>query len=156
MTTTEGFTPITGEELDRWIGALLSSEYKQGYGRLRDGGGYCCLGVKCHVDGFDLDGFSVQWQTTWAETGGILEEISAEGYVGVIPAPLSGLTRLTRAALADANDQGLGFEVIAAALVEHRQALLEGLDLGLQTFYDEESGEPVGLQFFIHDQEGAA
>lgn len=30
---------------DRWIAALRSGEYEQGYGALREIGGYCCLGV---------------------------------------------------------------------------------------------------------------
>lgn len=29
----------------KWLTALRSGKYKQGYGRLYDGNGYCCLGV---------------------------------------------------------------------------------------------------------------
>ncbi len=35
----------------KWVKALRSGEYKQGYGRLHDIGskGYCCLGVLCKM-----------------------------------------------------------------------------------------------------------
>ena len=33
----------------RWIAALRSSKYKQGYGYLVSGNKYCCLGVLCDV-----------------------------------------------------------------------------------------------------------
>lgn len=37
---------IKKEDLDKWLTALRSGEYKQGYGSLQDqNGGYCCLGV---------------------------------------------------------------------------------------------------------------
>lgn len=33
----------------QWVAALRSGEYAQTKGRLRDGSGYCCLGVLCEV-----------------------------------------------------------------------------------------------------------
>lgn len=33
----------------RWLKALRSGKYKQGTGSLRDGDGFCCLGVLCDV-----------------------------------------------------------------------------------------------------------
>jgi len=33
----------------RWIDALRSGEYPQTMGKLRDEGGYCCLGVLCEL-----------------------------------------------------------------------------------------------------------
>lgn len=48
---------------EKWIAALRSGEYKQGYGRLctiKDGSReYCCLGVLCDVVG-----------ATWYDDGG--------------------------------------------------------------------------------------
>ena len=35
--------------LQKWIAALRSGEYKQGRSYLRDGAEYCCLGVLCDV-----------------------------------------------------------------------------------------------------------
>lgn len=34
---------------ERWIAALRSGEYKQGYQQLRTENGYCCLGVLCEL-----------------------------------------------------------------------------------------------------------
>lgn len=39
-----------------WIAALRSGQYKQAREALRDGDGYCCLGVLCLVAGISLDG----------------------------------------------------------------------------------------------------
>lgn len=37
---------------EKWFAALRSGEYQQGYGKLFDGTGYCCLGVlQMVVDG---------------------------------------------------------------------------------------------------------
>lgn len=33
----------------RWINALRSGEYEQGFGQLNDGERYCCLGVLCDI-----------------------------------------------------------------------------------------------------------
>jgi hypothetical protein len=33
----------------KWVAALLSNEYEQTTGALRDGTGYCCLGVLCDL-----------------------------------------------------------------------------------------------------------
>ncbi len=41
--------------LDDWIVALRSGEFKQAQGRLKKDGGFCCLGVVCHLQ--DPNGF---------------------------------------------------------------------------------------------------
>lgn len=33
----------------KWVAALRSGEYKQAKGALKDGGGFCCLGVLCDL-----------------------------------------------------------------------------------------------------------
>lgn len=33
----------------KWVAALRSGEYKQAFGRLRDGDLFCCLGVLCDI-----------------------------------------------------------------------------------------------------------
>ena len=35
----------------RWIEALRSGRYEQTEGKLRDGDGFCCLGVLCDISG---------------------------------------------------------------------------------------------------------
>ena len=37
------------ENVQKWVDALRSGEYKQGRGRLKDNNSYCCLGVLCEV-----------------------------------------------------------------------------------------------------------
>lgn len=37
---------------EKWIAALRSGEYKQAYGTLVSGDGYCCLGVACLLSGY--------------------------------------------------------------------------------------------------------
>lgn len=150
------FTPITEAELDRWIIELNSGEHKQVNGQLRDtltewsgeagdyeeaGVGYCCLGLKCEIDGFDLDGVWRVWEDyrgvtqslTYAEHGGLDEADengpAYEGDRGPLPTPLRGLSYRTRSALASANDGGHTFAEIAAALNLYRADLLAGRDL---------------------------
>lgn len=40
---------INKREFKKWIKALDSGEYKQGYLQLQDNYGYCCLGLGCKV-----------------------------------------------------------------------------------------------------------
>jgi hypothetical protein len=44
------------EFLQKWITALRSGKYKQTKGCLRDGEGFCCLGVGCEI--YDPNGWS--------------------------------------------------------------------------------------------------
>ena len=37
------------EAKQAWVAALRSGEYQQGFGKLRDTKGYCCLGVLCDL-----------------------------------------------------------------------------------------------------------
>ena len=39
----------------KWIEALRSGKYRQGYDRLHRGQTFCCLGVLCEVAGFDWE-----------------------------------------------------------------------------------------------------
>lgn len=40
---------INRRQLEIWINALRSGEFKQGYNQLQKGDTYCCLGVACKV-----------------------------------------------------------------------------------------------------------
>lgn len=64
MTTPKKMNP---EIKARWLAALRSGEYIQGHQRLRDGDGYCCLGVLCEI----------------AVADGIVQREGDEGYVSV-------------------------------------------------------------------------
>lgn len=54
------------ENIRKWVDALRSGEYRQGYGRLRSDGSnaYCCLGVACDVSGVG------RWTGSLYETDG--------------------------------------------------------------------------------------
>jgi hypothetical protein len=39
----------TKKQIETWVEALRSGEYKQTTGALQDNSGYCCLGVACRV-----------------------------------------------------------------------------------------------------------
>ena len=53
---------------EAWLKALRSGEFKQAFGKLHNGQGYCCLGVLCKVMGSEFtqlhDG---RWQSDRAE-----------------------------------------------------------------------------------------
>lgn len=61
-------TPMTIDDIrqnrEEWAQALESGEYAQAIGALRDGYGYCCLGVLCHL--YDSNAWDVNG---WAEAG---------------------------------------------------------------------------------------
>lgn len=130
---------ITEQELDNWIDALRSGEFAQAQGSLRktmdmeDGAfGYCCLGLKCQIDGFDLD--STYQEENWDDTLGqhLFADSSGLGDGVNVPEPIEGLSVATRMSLADANDAIEGhhtFEMIADALDRNRLHLLAGGDL---------------------------
>ena len=48
---------LTREEKEKWVAALRSGEYEQGFGKLEAEGlggmRYCCLGVLCHILGYN-------------------------------------------------------------------------------------------------------
>jgi hypothetical protein len=54
----------------KWLKALRGGRYKQTYGQLKDGSGYCCLGVLCKVSGLKID----------ASGGSVLVEGRDAGY----------------------------------------------------------------------------
>lgn len=37
------------EVFDLWLNALRSGQYQQGFGRLKEGNNFCCLGVVCDL-----------------------------------------------------------------------------------------------------------
>lgn len=46
----------------KWIKALRSKKYKQGYGTLRRDGKFCCLGVLCDLHAQETGG---EWRDDW-------------------------------------------------------------------------------------------
>lgn len=48
-------TPEQDAHVTQWVVALRSGKYKQARHRLKNGDGYCCLGVACIVAGKEFD-----------------------------------------------------------------------------------------------------
>lgn len=100
----------------KWLDALRSGKYQQGYGRLRTNeGGYCCLGVLCDVLAPE------DWVKTEPDNSGQhWEHKVSRCYLpnsitqqAEIPTCRPGSTLLTEGELATLNDKGCGFEEIA-------------------------------------------
>ena len=111
---------------EKWVAALESGEYTQTTGRLRDGYGFCCLGVACDVaikEGVSLrvDEDEDAECILYDDTGGTLPDRvmrwlgmgnSFGGY---------GHDR----ALADDNDDGATFAEIAQTIRSHPELFVD-------------------------------
>ena len=108
-----GDAAVTREQLDEWIKALRSGEYKQTnsqlvYKQLDGEVGYCCLGVYGRLNGGTED-LNQGWMTF---EGTIDSAGELEPQVAYIPNGI--MTRLAQSFFAGLNDgQGLSFEEIA-------------------------------------------
>jgi len=98
----------------RWVDALLSGEYKQATSALRTSKGFCCLGVAADV-------FKADVQAEWDRSS-----ILGEG--GVLPSRIATKMGLNcanpdvyfggaRTSVAELNDQGVDFEMIAGLII---------------------------------------
>lgn len=127
---------ITAAEFDIWVEGLESGEYKQAQGKLRgaatdDSGdaGYCCLGLKCEIDGFDLEtvipGVS-EWDKDRSFPAELAGGNNSDEYTSAHLPPLAGLSESLRSSLAEANDEGQTFAQIAAMLRANREDILAG------------------------------
>jgi len=134
--------PLEADELDRWIAGLESGEHEQATGQLRSAHtdletgkyGYCCLGLKCQIDGLDLDATA----STSEDVDGyqaldyFYEHSGTTVYPSETPEALHGLSHKTRASLAMANDDKQfphSFTDIAGVLRRFRDDLLAGRSL---------------------------
>lgn len=101
-----------------WVAALLSDEYKQTQGELRNNKGYCCLGVLCDLHS---KATGLKWETNsygdfvyGADEQGMdlpFEVISWAGLASHNPAISHSLVGLSN--LGNINDTGYVFKVIA-------------------------------------------
>lgn len=95
---------MTKAERDQWVEALRSGKYKQAQGHLRDGDGYCCLGVKRDIDG-------ASWERT--ESGAYCTEVDGTQFPSSITLERWGLSEADKWKVADLNDVGWTFAEIA-------------------------------------------
>lgn len=108
----------------KWLKALRSGEYSQGYSRLVDeDDNFCCLGVLCDLHARETGG-------SWDEDAG---EFYYKGNTGVLPKavvewagldkadpwlPVCGIDR-DKSSISFVNDIGYNFKRIADLIEEH-------------------------------------
>jgi hypothetical protein len=108
---------VTQKELRaKWCEALRSGEYEQAKGRLRRGGGYCCLGVACDI-AQKLVGME------WCEVpGGIQFGGSLHTWPQKVEDAFGG-TGHASLVLSMMNDDGTSFNAIADAIEQRADEL---------------------------------
>jgi hypothetical protein len=97
------------EVLELWVAALRSGKYEQARGNLREGDGFCCLGVLCDLA--SKDG-GPQWDG-WSFMG-------SESHLPYFVAKFVNLNMSQESMLARMNDNGRSFKQIA----DHIEATL--------------------------------
>jgi hypothetical protein len=108
--------PLPG--MNKWVEALRSGKYPQGRHALCREGKFCCLGVKCELEGLAKKIVSEDSDVVYCDTTASLPDQSESYYIlgsnGLIPdcasVTLGVAMRLTLAGL---NDKGATFEEIA-------------------------------------------
>ena len=98
----------------RWLAALRSGEYKQVIGALRNGNGFCCLGVLTDLRQREL---GETWRTNPDES----ELTSSEGYVCYLSPAIKEWSEIKSVGLtlSSMNDRGDTFDEIAAYIEEN-------------------------------------
>lgn len=106
-----------------WVAALRSGKYTQGKGRLKTvtakGPTYCCLGVLCSIRGYE------EGEASFLNEDGCLVFHCDEALLMELFSCNAEAAGAISATLADLNDEGASFEVIARAI----ERLGEGLTI---------------------------
>lgn len=122
------------EAMEKWVAALRSGDYMQGYGRLRQGGGseplLCALGVLCQVHHDETR--SASWShfalnDCWSYGRSGVRSCDRDRYYECLPSCVmewagigSPNARLdSDRTVSSLNDDGMGFEAIASVIEEH-------------------------------------
>lgn len=110
--------------INRWLAALRSDKYVQSIGALRNGGGFCCLGVLCDVS-TDMG----KWEGGQWEKGGPTDYVWLDTHKnhwsGKLPQNLreaAGLSEWDEEKLMEMNDRGQSFKKIANRIEEITRA----------------------------------
>lgn len=106
--------PLPG--LKQWVEALRSGKYKQGKQALCKDGKYCCLGVRCEVEGFEGIA-SGEYTSFGCDLFMLPSKSTAYPFIsdsGDFPSGVRiAIGGLTSGALVGCNDSGLTFLQIA-------------------------------------------
>ncbi len=93
----------------RWIRALISDEYIQGKGQLREGNSFCCLGVLCDI--YDKN----RWMNdSYVYTEGLQRAFPPNDVQNA-----AWLSDKAGSTLASMNDNGASFSTIARYIEEN-------------------------------------
>jgi hypothetical protein len=125
---------LPNEPAKKWVKALLSGEYTQGQGALRDGSTFCCLGVLCDVYKKETgkgtweseDGSRMEFRppTEGSEYGVLPESVRVWAGLNTNDGGFTGKNGLPESDnLADRNDDGVPFKNIARIIVDRRYSL---------------------------------
>lgn len=116
--------------MKRWVKALRSGKYKQTGGFLRDGDGFCCLGVLCDLAKNDT---GLKWYDVLGENTRKQVYVTGETARWTLPkAVMSWADMQTRSgelpekkklSLVDVNDSGWSFEKIADRIEKYWEKL---------------------------------
>ncbi len=99
------------EKCEQWIRNLLSGKFSQSFGALKDGFGYCCLGVGAET--VDPD------QLVKGNYTNYYIDPLLGGYLNKENLQILGLTDDKQMELSNLNDNGENFRSIAENLVEY-------------------------------------
>ena len=116
------------ENAKRWVEALRSGEYDQANGALRNGDGFCCLGVACDLARVELG-------TEWEESDDGAARLAGSSSFGYLPVGVQRWLGLASndgsfwpggggtETLASLNDDGKTFSEIAAVIESEPEGL---------------------------------
>lgn len=92
----------------KWVKALRSGNYRQGRGRLREDGRFCCLGVLCDVSKLG------RWPSAVHEPSYVTRRgIPCDAFLPVEVSEWAGVNRIAQGYLVNLNDGGNAFNEIA-------------------------------------------
>ena len=110
---------MLNDNAKKWVAALRSGEYKQGFGYLRSDEGFCCLGVACNI--FNVRGWkNTKKGITYAEENQVLPH-KVMDWLGLQDE--EGTADFQGKTLTYLNDSGKSFSEIADVIESEPEGL---------------------------------
>ena len=110
---------MLNENAKKWVAALRSGKYKQGKGKLRHEGRYCCLGVACDISGL------VAWEHNSYDDEEYELTSQIKNWLGLNTSVGSYYESTTLLTLVALNDSGKSFSEIADIIESEPDGLFE-------------------------------